>query len=214
MVMESEPQLEKLTPEPPTLHTWKRYGNLLAVMALAGGLALAGNYFLDGAHKDRSQSGTAVAQSVSGKGDKVDEKQRLQREVRFMRYTAMLQPVDLNDKNIQSLFAGAPYLTSPMRTQILSEVESGNLQVASIQLWDNFDEDGDVVDIHTGGFTMTVSLTHAPQTILIPYKSGQPLLIVGNHDGGGGITAAISTPSGEAPLPLMSVGQIIEIPLL
>lgn len=211
---EPQPVLEKPQPKTTESHPWKRYGQLLAVMLLAGGMALSGSYVMGRIDAPGSSAPGGVVADTVGQGDKLSDDQRVRIEASFMRYTGELQPLAMENKELREQLLEAPYLTPQMRSQIAADVESGTSEVTSIVLWDNFDQDGDIVQVTTGEVSITVPLTHAMQTISIPYKPGQSLVITGIRDGGGGITAAISTHSGEAPLPVMAVGQSIEIPLL
>ena len=181
-------------------------------MCIAGGLVIS--LFPLGFFNNYDNNASSSAMKITSNGDNVSTADKFTIESNFMRYTGMLQPMNIDDENVRQKFMSASYYDPEIRKDILVDIQAGNTKLGSITLWDNFDQDGDVVEIRTADTVISVSLTNIPQTFLVPYKSGQSLIITGIHDGGGGITAAISTNSGEVPLPPMVVGQSIELPLL
>jgi len=80
-------------------------------------------------------------------------------------------------------------------------------------LWDTHAQDGDVVQIRSGGYQREVTLMNKPTRFAVPVPSSGVLNIIGIRDGGGGIT--VGAMSGESPvaLPLMSEGQVLGIPV-
>jgi hypothetical protein len=166
-------------------------------------------------NNDKTGGGHGVLPSMSdSSGDKVSLEQRAEIDGKFSAYTAKLVPVKLSDQKQMQDFLSSPYLQAEAKKQILAEVARRDKKVAIVSLWDNFDEDGDVVSVTAGGITLTVPISHAPTQVYIPYKDGEPLVITGLRDGGGGITAAIETSSGSVPLPIMVIGQKIILPLI
>lgn len=206
-----EPQLEKLQLAS-EVSIFKKYTSLLAIMVVAGGMAFS--LLPSGIFDKKSDNTLTPPLEVSSSGDNISEAERLTIESNFMRYTGALQPVSIDNAEIRHQFTSANYYNAETREQIIANIQTGEKKLGSITLWDNFDQDGDIVQIQTGGVVITVPVAHLPTTFLIPYKPGQPLLITGVHDGGGGITAAIATNSGEVPLPVITIGQTIELPLL
>lgn len=172
------------------------------VFAMLGG---AGNIF-------SSNNTEAVIASPSGKADSVSPAQRLAIESEFIKYTAKFEAADPNDADIERAILSSPLLTREQAQLLLQSAKTSNIQLGTITLWDNFDQDGDVIQISTAGLTLSVPLMHTPQTYYIPFERGAPIQISGLVDGGGGITAAIGTNSGQVPLPIMAVGQTIIIP--
>jgi hypothetical protein len=84
-----------------------------------------------------------------------------------------------------------------------------------LSLYDSDAEDGDAVLIRSGTFTHSMVLTHAPVAVPIPVVDGAAVTITGTVDGGGGgVTVGMVTPQGPLPLPPLSVGQTITLPLL
>jgi hypothetical protein len=101
------------------------------------------------------------------------------------------------------------------RAQIASDVQAGRVRLVWLSLYDSDAEDGDAVLIRSGTFTHSMVLTHAPVAVPIPVVDGAAVTITGTVDGGGGgVTVGMVTPQGPLPLPPLSVGQTITLPLL
>ena len=182
---------------------------LLLCFALAG----ASIFLLSPEQSQDSNSNIIQNAVIDQSGDKVPPDMKASIDGGFMTYTAKLQPIAIDEK-IKLDIQNAPYLDEPAKLAMLEIDDNSRARITSVMLWDNFDQDGDVVRVQSGGITLEVPIFHAPTTIYIPYVPGEPIIIQGVYDGGGGITAAIETMSGPIPLPIMTVGQIIAIPLL
>lgn len=92
---------------------------------------------------------------------------------------------------------------------LLLEAEAGYISLAWVTVWDNYAEDGDIVEVSAGGMTHIVPILHAPTTIVVPYSiDSAELQIRGIKDGGGGITVAARTATGSLPLPPMQEGEV------
>lgn len=95
---------------------------------------------------------------------------------------------------------------------MLKEAEGGYISLAWVTVWDNLAEDGDVIEVSSGGMTRVVSILNEPTTIVVPYSiDSAQLKITGLRDGGGGITVAARTANGSLSLPVMSEGQVITL---
>lgn len=149
-----------------------------------------------------------------GSGDKVGTAQRAEIDGKFAAYTGRLEPLALTDENLRAEFLASPYLSPQEKESLLADIDDGKRRVSVITLWDNFDEDGDVVTIEANGVTLTVPIMHAPVRVFVPYAPGGVLSITGTRDGTGGITAAVETSAGAVPLPILGVGQTIVLPLM
>lgn len=185
---------------------------LLLVVAMAGVAVVSAGYL--GLQTPAKGTGVVAAapQQKQAAGDDVSIAKRAEIDGVFSAYTARLAPLDAEKD--KAAFMASPLMTDAEKSQLWAQVETQGKKVTAITLWDNFDEDGDTVSIQSEGVTLTVPLRNAPTTVYIPYKPGGSMTITGIFDGGGGITAAIETLSGAVPLPIMSVGQSIVIPLL
>lgn len=94
-----------------------------------------------------------------------------------------------------------------------AELEQQQAELVHLTLWDDMAEDGDVVTIDCDGFRQSVTLKHAPVTIAIPRPRTGLMSLTGVFDGGGGITVAVSSGAGRVPLPWLSVGQSVGVPV-
>ncbi|MCB1838786.1 MAG: hypothetical protein KDI61_00800 [Alphaproteobacteria bacterium] len=186
---------------------WK----FLLAATFIGCIAFSGLSLL---HQGKSSINIPADPVISQKGDSVGPDEKALIDGHFMTYTAKLLPLDLTDKKIKAEFMRSPLYPDDEKSSLLEDVESGKRDLTAVVLWDNFDQDGDVVSIESAGVILEVPLYHAPVTVFLPYVPGVPLLVHGVHDGGGGITAAIETSSGAIPLPVMAVGQTISLPVL
>ncbi len=93
------------------------------------------------------------------------------------------------------------------------DIQFGQVRLVSVTLWDDMVEDGDVVEVISGGFNKTVALTKARQTIFVPVPASNMVQIRGVRDGGGGITVATATSGGALPIPVLAPGQVVSVPV-
>ncbi len=89
--------------------------------------------------------------------------------------------------------------------------ENGGQQMVELVLWDNVAEDGDVVQVSSLGYSQTITITHAPQTVYFPAQYDVPVTITGIHDGGGGITLGFTGSGQPVSLSVMAEGQVISL---
>lgn len=89
--------------------------------------------------------------------------------------------------------------------------DKGGQQMVELVLWDNVAEDGDVVQVSSLGYSQTITITHAPQTVYFPAQYDVPVTITGIHDGGGGITLGFTGSGQPVSLPVMREGQVISL---
>jgi hypothetical protein len=100
-----------------------------------------------------------------------------------------------------------PELTPGM----ISAFESGHMEMWRLFLYDNCDEDGDVVDVLLNGVTFAVvPNTHQGATLSIPLARGTATSIAlrGVKDGGGGITVSCRTSTGTYFSRAMYPGEV------
>ena len=122
-------------------------------------------------------------------------------------------PLDLPEKRTlrETLKTSSPQpeSTTPAEELTLTLVDAPIL--AWVTLWDFVQEDGDVVHISSAGYSMEVSLTHAPARIAIPAQRDVPIVIQGVADGGGGITMGLTAVTTQ--LLVITPGQAVTLPL-
>jgi hypothetical protein len=83
-----------------------------------------------------------------------------------------------------------------------------------ITLWDTHAQDGDIVQVQSGGYVQEVTLMNKPTRFAVPVPPNGVVNIVGIHDGGGGITLGAMSADNPVALPIMSEGQTLGIPVL
>ncbi len=91
-----------------------------------------------------------------------------------------------------------------------AEIRAGDARYYHIFLFDNCDEDGDIVQVYFNGALLgEVPITHAGTTISVPVTQGAAglLQIVAVHDGQGGITVAFQTSAGRRYSRILQVGE-------
>ncbi|KAL6702357.1 hypothetical protein ACN47E_008878 [Coniothyrium glycines] len=80
-------------------------------------------------------------------------------------------------------------------------------------LWDDRDQDGDIVAVESDGFRQQVQIAHAPVRLAVPRPRGGTVVLRGVQQGGGGITVAVQSGGGQIGLPPLMVGQAVTIPV-
>ncbi|ARE42360.1 hypothetical protein RGUI_4334 (plasmid) [Rhodovulum sp. P5] len=103
-------------------------------------------------------------------------------------------------------------LPDHLATTVRAKILQGEMQLASVQVYDTDAEDGDRVMIVSDDFSYEIELTHARQRVTLPVVGGK-VTMIGIADGAGGITVGIETNDGSRSMtPVMRVGEEIEIP--
>lgn len=194
-----KPELESQTQPESAGENRKRTTLALGVAAAAALLLFSGVF---------GEAGSSIKQDA----DRVGEAERVKIESQFMAYNALFKTVDLDAPGMREAVAQAPFVAGVDAERMVAEADAGKYKIGMVSVWDNFDEDGDVVQIAAEGITATVPIMHAQQTFYLPFKKDSVIQITGLHDGTGGITAAIATESGPVPLPVMAVSQTITLP--
>jgi hypothetical protein len=157
--------------------------------------------------------GFAGSQPITA-GDRVSSADSVRLAEAFRHAKGALLPVDVSTQPRKDHLVQSLRMPKMQAEQLIALIERGERMLGWLTLWDNYDEDGDVVSVTAAGFTQSVALTHAQQRILVPYVPGQPVFITGERDGlGGGVTVAVELSTGPLPLPPLAVGQTIALPI-
>ncbi len=97
---------------------------------------------------------------------------------------------------------------------LAADASAGRVRLVWLSLYDSDVEDGDVAEIRSGGFSRAVRLTKAPVAIAVPVGPDNTITVAGLVDGGGGgVTVGLVLPGGPLPLPPLSVGQTLRLPI-
>ena len=148
------------------------------------------------------------------RGDTISSSHAAKLAEGFRNATGSLLPVDLSAEEDRSVLLSSLNLTRPQAQRLLAMVDRGERMLGWITLWDNNDEDGDVASVTASGITQQVPLTRTPTRVLVAYIPGQPVYITGERDGmGGGVTLSVALSTGPLPLPPLTVGQTIALPI-
>lgn len=102
---------------------------------------------------------------------------------------------------------------SDKKPEVIANLTAGKNQLTEITVWDDVAEDGDVVSLSSAGIRQEIPILHQPTKVFLPLVSGQPVILTGVKDGGGGITVAIG--NGNTPLanPVLQEGESLSIPV-
>jgi len=131
----------------------------------------------------------------------------------FATFKGQLPGIDLSTTAAQSEAIRSMHRPEREARQLITDVLAGKRSLVKISVWDNVREDGDTVQVSSGGMTTQFVLTKVPMTIVMPFDPGASVTITGLRDGGGGITAAVELTTGPLPLPPLSVGEMRVLPL-
>lgn len=145
--------------------------------------------------------------------DDMSQQQVQQITAQFQHAVADFPLVNLNDPKERAKAQAMLNLPAPDAQKIMQAADNGELQLAWVTVWDNYAEDGDVIGISSHGYSAQVALKNAPTTVIIPVTSAGTVQLTGIYDGGGGITAAAKTASGEIPFPPLNPGETVALPL-
>lgn len=121
---------------------------------------------------------------------------------------SMKLPAEEKQRLIEAL--AAPSAETPAPTAVSS---GSPVRLAWITLWDTDAQDGDQVRLDSNGFSTVVVLANTPVTFAIPVPEQGVVNLTGVHDGGGGITIGAMSGAQRVALPIMSVGQVLGVPV-
>ncbi len=103
-------------------------------------------------------------------------------------------------------------LPAEQERQLEDDLAGGVTRLVWLSFTDVVAQDGDRVRVESGPYATEVTALHESTRVYLPEPPTGVVNVTGIHDGGGGITIAIT--SGEVPvnLPFMNVGQAVGIP--
>ena len=127
--------------------------------------------------------------------------------------TLHLLPVDLSTPLAQEEAVKAMPVPEAQARALITDALAGRRNLGRVVVWDNVDQDNDVISVSSGGLSTTLTLRSVPQTVILPYPKGGSLAVSGVQDGGGGITVGLELSTGPLPLPPLRVGEVRVLPL-
>ena len=188
-------QASKVLPKRP-LKSWIP----LAALAVAGVLALVP---------------FVVTDKAAGLTDNVTDSKRQEMQQAFdealARNTVFSASVELEEAKPTI----AATFDAPIAEPIVEDAERGLTEIVYLTVFDNWDQDGDVVRIANGLIDVTVPIWHAESTIPIPVSSSHPTITLhALKDGGGGVTVGVRTADGTlVPIPPLPPGASVTLPV-
>lgn len=161
---------------------------------------------------------------MSRTSDHLTEAQALERQMDFTAALPLrLSPIRLSGTDSKAhlperakvLEALGALALPPAEASLLHyELARGAVHLVRLQVFDDVEEDGDVVEITAGGFSQTLGIFHTPQAMVVPVSADTTAIAVtGIQDGGGGITVALTIDGKSLPLPRLSPQQTITLPV-
>lgn len=93
-------------------------------------------------------------------------------------------------------------------------LQANQARLVWLDVFDNCQEDGDIVAIRTLEYHREIPILHAPTRFAVPVSTGeQAIMLTGIQDGGGGITVAIRVEGRTVPVPRLRPGETLSIPI-
>lgn len=124
------------------------------------------------------------------------------------------QPTGLDDPHIFARAVAGMREPPAEAERLIKKARAEGRRIVILTLWDNMDEDGDIIDVRVGAQSWTVPQRTQPAALTVIYMPGETITLTGHVDGGGGgVTAGLGLNTGPLPLPPLAVGQSITLPL-
>ena len=149
-------------------------------------------------------AGILFAQNM--KSDDLSPQEAQQRADGF-KGTLSLPPVPASERDAayQSMV-----LTPEQEKLLRQDVEDGKTKLVWFTIWDDQVEDGDQVQVSSGGYSVDLNLYSQPARLGM-VLGADGLTITGIGDGGGGITMGIQETGSVAYTPVLALGQSFKI---
>lgn len=126
-----------------------------------------------------------------------------------------LEPVNLADpaerEEALSVMNLKPEERKALENNLLAQAE----RLVWLDVFDDCQEDGDIVHVKSSSFQQQVAIFHAPRRLAVTLApSEKAIALTGIRDGGGGITVSVRVQGRMVPLPRLSPGQTMMIPVM
>ncbi|MEM1385449.1 MAG: hypothetical protein AAF713_05945 [Pseudomonadota bacterium] len=105
-------------------------------------------------------------------------------------------------------------VSQEQKTELREQVQTGQVRLAWLTLWDTHAEDGDILRFESdAAVPVEVMALNAPTTLAIPFPASGTVKVTGVVDGGGGITIALKSGSAQIAWPTMRPGDTLDLPV-
>jgi hypothetical protein len=126
-----------------------------------------------------------------------------------------LEPVNLADpaerEEALTVMNLNPEERKALENNLLAQAE----RLVWLDVLDDCQEDGDIVNIKSSSFHQDVAIFHAPRRLAVTLApSEKAIALTGIKDGVGGITVSVRVQGRIVPLPRLSPGQTMMIPVM
>lgn len=152
-----------------------------------------------------------------GGGDSVSEQETQTRLSNYQSFvaTSSLPLKFVNVQEMDQAFESMPEsVSTEQKEELRIQVNTGQVKLAWITLWDTHSEDGDILRFESASsFPIEVMALNQKTTIAIPYPANGEVMVTGVRDGGGGITIALESGATQIAWPTMQVNDQFKLPV-
>ena len=126
-----------------------------------------------------------------------------------------LKPVNLADPAEREEALTVMNLKPEERKALENNLSTQAERLVWLDVFDDCQEDGDIVNIKSTSFHQDVAIFHVPRRLAVTLApSEKAIALTGIRDGGGGITVSVRVQGRIVPLPRLSPGQTMMIPVM
>lgn len=126
-----------------------------------------------------------------------------------------LEPVNLADPAEREEALSVMNLKPEERKALEKNLSAQAERLVWLDVFDDCQEDGDIVNIQSSSFHQDVAIFHVPRRLAVTLAlSEKAIALTGIRDGGGGITVSVRVQGRIVPLPRLSPGQTMMIPVM
>ncbi|MGZ8157639.1 MAG: hypothetical protein ACXWT1_03935 [Methylobacter sp.] len=144
--------------------------------------------------------------------DHISEAQKQEWASAFATAQPLLLPLVSRQENDSAIVAMP--LPPEQKAELKEQVDNGRTRLVWLSFQDVLAEDGDQVRVESGTFSYNVTIMNAVEKVALPEPPSGVINVQGVHDGGGGITIAITSGGVPVNLPYMKVGQTVGVPVI
>lgn len=141
-------------------------------------------------------------------------------QTRFTQYQSFIAGSPLPVKFVsaqemdQAIDSMPDSVSTEQKQELRTQIDSGQVRLAWLSLWDTHAEDGDILRFESSGsFPIDVMALNKKTTIAIPFPADGNVLVTGVKDGGGGITIALESGATQIQWPTMKPNDQLNLPV-